>query len=586
MDRVARVRPDLPAVDREFDYLVPDAMARDVHVGTIVRVPLHGRRVRGWVGALGVEPETAADLRPILAVSSDGPPPEVMELCAWTAWRYAGPVVHVLRAASPPNAARVEPPPARPPGAAAAPSRAHLEWPPAADRKALVADLVARAGSSIVVTPAPGRSGPLARALAAGGRRVVAYGGTDAERTAAWRAATRGNCVIIGGRIAVFAPVPDLAALVVLDEHDEALQEERVPTWHAREVAAERAARARAALTLVTPVPTPEGEALAGPLRRADRAAARNGWPIVEIVDQRDGPPRGLLTEPLAAALHRAIDAGGRAACVVNRKGRARLLACANCNELARCEHCGTAVIDDGAQLVCPRGDAPRPRVCAHCSSTKLKVLRAGVTRVLEELSALLPRATVADVDAATEAVPGADVYVGTEAVLHRLGRAPNRPVRLVAFLDFDQELLASRLRATQLALALLARGARLVGPRTAGGRLLVQTHVPDHPVVQAAFHADVGAVLDEETARLRALGYPPFGGLAELRGAPDAVRIAADGAAAGGARVMGPRTVGERSEALVVHTDPGALADALAPVLAPAKAAGRLRVAVEPVRL
>ncbi len=216
MDRVARVRPDLPAVDREFDYLVPDAMARDVHVGTIVRVPLHGRRVRGWVGALGVEPETAAELRPILAVSSDGPPPEVMELCAWTAWRYAGPVVHVLRAASPPNAARVEPPPARPPGAAAAPSRAHLEWPPAADRKALVADLVARAGSSIVVTPAPGRSGPLARALAAGGRRVVAYGGTDAERTAAWRAATRGNCVIIGGRIAVFAPVPDLAALVVV----------------------------------------------------------------------------------------------------------------------------------------------------------------------------------------------------------------------------------------------------------------------------------------------------------------------------------------------------------------------------------
>ena len=113
--------------------------------------------------------------------------------------------------------------------------------------------------------------------------------------------------------------------------------------------------------------------------------------------------------------------------------------------------------------------------------------------------------------DAATPIAADA-VVVGTEAALHRV-----RSADLVGFLDFDQELLAPRYRATEEALALLARASRLVGGRTGGGRLLVATRLMDHAVYRAVVQADPGPVTEAETARRRALGFPPFGSVAEV---------------------------------------------------------------------
>src|SRR5438105_9450948 len=102
--RVCRVMPDVTALERSFDYVVPDHLGELVRVGVIVRVELHGRRVRGWVVADDVVAEVdTAKLRPVLSVPSAGPPPLVVELCSATAYRYAGPVAPLLRAASPPN---------------------------------------------------------------------------------------------------------------------------------------------------------------------------------------------------------------------------------------------------------------------------------------------------------------------------------------------------------------------------------------------------------------------------------------------------------------------------------------------------
>src|SRR5690242_21304029 len=89
--RVCRVAPDVTAVERVFDYLVPDALAALVRVGAIVRVPLHGRRVRGWVVADDVTPDTGERLLEVLAVASDGPPADVVDLTDWIAWRWSGP---------------------------------------------------------------------------------------------------------------------------------------------------------------------------------------------------------------------------------------------------------------------------------------------------------------------------------------------------------------------------------------------------------------------------------------------------------------------------------------------------------------
>ena len=101
---IARVLPDLPAVEKEFDYLVPEPLRGQVRVGTIVRVELHGRRVRGWVVALADEAAPGVDPKPLAKVTGAGPPPEVVDLARWAAWRWAGRWVHLLRVASPPAA--------------------------------------------------------------------------------------------------------------------------------------------------------------------------------------------------------------------------------------------------------------------------------------------------------------------------------------------------------------------------------------------------------------------------------------------------------------------------------------------------
>jgi primosomal protein N' (replication factor Y) len=199
-------------------------------------------------------------------------------------------------------------------------------------------------------------------------------------------------------------------------------------------------------------------------------------------------------------------------------------------------------------------------------------------------VAGLVPRGGVIVVDAAVTEIPDADVVVGTEAALHRVERG-GRPVGLVAFLEFDNELLAPRYRAEEQALGLVVRGARLVGDRRGGGRVLIQTRAPDHEVLRAARGADPGVVLDAERARRATLGFPPFGGMAELTGDAAAVAEAAARlrSLADPPTVLGP----SRRGALVRHRDPASLAAALATAdLARAREMGRLRVAVDPPRV
>ncbi len=588
-------------MEREFDYLVPEELSAAVEVGTIVRVLLHGRRVRGWVVADGVEPEAGIDqLRPLLAAVSAGPPVDVVDVCRFAAWRWAGPFSAMLRAASPPNVVRPAPVPA--PDSAVYPSPrsspplsvdvsdrpvAVVEWPPGTDRRDLVGALLARSGSTIVVVPEGVRLGSLVAHLERAGRRVVIMRGDqpDAVRTEAWNVARAGACVVVGGRIAVLAPVPDLAAIVVLDEGDEALKDERAPAWHARDLALERARRAGARVILVSPTPSVDALAVAGEVARPDRGIERRGWPPLQVVDRRDErPDLGLLTEPLARRLHEVLGRGQRAVCMVNRKGRARLLACLSCGELVRCEACGAAAVERDDALVCPRCDTARARVCLRCGDTRLRVVRAGVSRLRDDLAALLPRATVVEVDASSGEVPvDAEVLVGTEAVLHRVRRASARPVGLVAYLEFDQELLALRYRAAEQALWLLVRGARAIGP---GGWLLVQTRIPEHEVLRAVLARDPQIAAAVELERRRASRFPPFGGLAEITGATDAVAAAASALAELGVTALGPSPWRTGARALAVARTPEQLADALAAAAPQARRLGRLRVEVDPLRV
>ena len=176
----------------------------------------------------------------------------------------------------------------------------------------------------------------------------------------------------------------------------------------------------------------------------------------------------------------------------------------------------------------------------------------------------------------------------GTEAVLHRADAAP-AGIELVAFLEFDQELLAARYRAAEQALWLLVRAARVVGGRRGDGRVLVQTRVPEHDVMEAALAADPTIVDDAGHARRRVLGFPPFGGLAELSGAPDAVDAACVvlRAVDHGPRVGSDRTSGRRPGRWCRRNPPTRCCDALVEAdLASARAHGRLRIDVDPLRV
>ena len=382
-------------------------------------------------------------------------------------------------------------------------------------------------GPVVVVAPTTARA-------AAGGAALRNRGVDVARLPEDWAQARAGARVVIGTRAAAWAPCPGVTALVVLDAHDEGLVQETAPTWDAPSVAAARAGRAGVPCFWVTPCPTLELMAAAGDVHLASRASERAGWAALQVVDRRNDDPReGLYSSALVDILR----TDERVVCVLNRKGRASLSICGACGEPAACEQCGSAVGLVGEEFVCPRCGLERPIVCASCGSDTLRQFRVGVSRAREQLEALAGR-PVGEVVAGTRQLPATPVLVGTEAVLYRDGELRRSgPVGVVAFVDFDQELLAPRYRAGEEALALLSRASRIVGGRQHGGRVLVQTRVPAHPVVEAALLADPGRLLMSEEPVRKALRLPPFAALALLSG-PGAAELAGvlekQGAAAG----------------------------------------------------
>jgi primosomal protein N' (replication factor Y) len=559
----------------------------------MVRIPLHGRRVGGWVLDDRSEPPEGVRLSEIAKVTGIGPDADVIDLCRWATWRWAARLATLLRVASPDRAVPVAPPlrprpvtPGRevgPDATTAALAREALDAgagvhvlqvPPTADA-ATVALAAAARGQALVVVPAVWTMEHVGRTLRRAGAFAARWPRDYAQAVA--------GATVVGGRGAVFAPLPALAAVVVWDEHDEGLQNESSPTWHAREVAVERARRAGVPCLLVSPCPSLEARS-AGAVLRAPRSAERAGWGTPVVVDRRDEDvARSRLYSPgfVDAARH-ALDLGGRVVCVLNRTGRARLLACRSCGTVTECERCGAAVhLTDRLELRCDRCDTSRPTVCLECGSTALGLLRPGVTRAAEELAALLGE-DVATVTATTAPEDPASargrVLIGTEAVLHRV-----RDAALVAFLDLDQELLAPRYRAAEEALALVVLAARIVGGRVdagggSGGRVLVQTRRPDHEVVEALVHADPDRVARAESQRRSLLRFPPAAAVALVAGEAAPAYVERLGSPLG-VEVLHP----EPDRWLLRADDAAVLLDALAAVDRPP---GRLRLQVDPARL
>lgn len=509
-----------------------------------MRVRLHGRRVRAWVVAEACSVPAGVEAQSVIEVVSLGPPPEVVELCRWGAWRWAGRLRPFLAAASPdrvvrrlgdgapaapargqPSAGQARAPDALASAVTEALSRGDcvLRVPPSFERQPIVEAALSSGppGTALVLVESRADAEQLSGRLRRSGRRVATY-------PEQWAAASVPGGVVVGTRNASLSPLaPSLT--IVLDAHAESYRSERVPSFDARELAAERARRSGSPVVFVTPCPPVE---LLAPENRSlvllPRSLERSGWARIGVFDSRDeDPAEGGYPSQLVSLVRQAARAKGSrpVVCILDRTGRARLLSCALCGTVQRCGRCGAAEAqEDGpaegelGRYSCPRCRSSRPAVCLECGSSRSRVLRSGVTRAREQLEAVtgLRVAELSGRAAPGPAVGGEppEVVIGTQAALHRL-----RSASLVVFLDFDQKLLAPRFRAAEEALALLARSIRMVRERSDRPAVVVRTSIPDHEVIRAARLGDPGIVAAAELERRELLSLPPFAALARVTG-------------------------------------------------------------------
>ena len=529
MSLVARVVPDVTGVDKVFDYLIPSELQDVIAIGDRVRVPLHGRNVPGWVSEIGSTSDGFTDvgeakLRAVIKRLGVGPSSEVVQLSKWASHRWCGRLRAFFVAASPSTLVAVLPTARYQRSQVKAAGDPEVSLAVRELRSLLIqrgplkspVDVMVGAavvGPTLVIVPTVVR----ARLFAASLKR---HGLTVAVLPDEWDSAAGGVDVVIGSRTAVFARVPQLCSVVVIDEHDDSLREERTPTWHARDVAIERAQRLNISCILVSALPSVAAKVWAGDrvVKSVEQEVASE-WPTIQLIDrtQDERWSNSLLSSDFIAELR---DHSRRIVAVLNTKGRARLLACASCKSLARCSSCDAAVeIGATGQFSCPRCATERPQVCLKCSSAKFLTLKPGVSKLREEIAQAAGR-KIAEV---VEVTGGADsvsidqskmLFVGTEAALHRVHEADT-----VVFLDIDQELAAPRYRASEIVGSLLVHASRLVGRSEIGGKVMVQTHSVDSPVLQAMATLRIDEYLQSVSEMRSFMKLPPFGALAQLSG-------------------------------------------------------------------
>ena len=590
MSLVARVVPDVTGVDKVFDYLIPSELQEVIGVGDRVRVPLHGRNVPGWVTAIGSTSEgfTEVDetkLRSVIKRLGYGPTSEIVQLALWASHRWCGRLRAFFVAASPSTLVATLPTARYQRGQVKVAGDAAVSLAVNESRSLLVqrgplkspVDVLvgaAQSGPTLVIVPTVVR----ARLFAASLKR---HGFTVAVLPDEWGSAAGGVDVAIGSRTAAFARVPELRSIVVIDEHDDSLREERTPTWHARDVAIERAKQLNISCVLMSALPSVAAKAWANDrVLQSGEQEVQSEWPRIQLIDRTldERWSNSLLSSDFIAELR---DHSRRIVVVLNTKGRARLLACASCKSLARCANCDAAV-ETGAegQFSCPRCSVQRPQVCIKCSSTKFLTLKPGVSKLREEIAQAAGR-KVSDVVEVSGGGNDADaldqakmLFVGTEAALHRVHEADT-----VVFLDIDQELAAPRYRASEIVGSLLVHAARLVGRSNRGGKVMVQTHSIDSPVLQAMSTLHIDEYLQSVSDMRRFMELPPFGALAQLSGTniDDAIEELRR-------NVFVHVSAGSDGSYLVKAADWQVLADALSEV--EASKGVRLKVQVDPARV
>jgi len=366
---------------------------------------------------------------------------------------------------------------------------------------------------------------------------VVHSGLAEGERADEWRRIRAGDVdVVVGTRLAILAPLADVALIVVDEEHDPAYKSDRTPRLQARDVAIELGRLAGAAVVLgsATPSVESEGRARDGEYRRVRLPTRASGSPpIIEVVDLRAelaAGNTGMLSRSLAAAIE-ALEPPEQAILVINRRGTASVVLCRDCGHVQSCPECGRPLVyhQAGGTLRCHHcGRAwPLATRCPSCGSSRIRYLGGGTERLEREIRDRWPNLRVGRLDRDVVERRGAaarviddfadgrlDVLVGTSLVTKGLD-IPT--VTLVGVVSADVALNLPDERAAERTYQLLVQAVGRAGRGDTPGHAIVQTYQPEHPAIVAVGAADPSAFYDAELELRRQFSSPPFARLLKL---------------------------------------------------------------------
>jgi len=353
--------------------------------------------------------------------------------------------------------------------------------------------------------------------------------------------------VVIGPRSALFAPQPDLALVVIDEEHEWTYkQQEGSPRYHARRAAEELQRLMGATIVLGSATPDVESRFRADDgvyqllelperlLRQDDGSVTVGPLPEVDVVDLRAeliAGNRSIFSRPLAAGIRRALEAKEQVILFLNRRGTASFVQCRDCGFVPECRSCAVALTyhESEQALICHYCHRKQalPVRCPECKGERIRQVGLGTQRVEEEVHQAFPEARTLRWDRdvtrgrdSHEAILArflaheADVLIGTQMIAKGLDMPL---VTLVGVITADTALHLPDFRAGERTFQLLEQVAGRAGRGPRGGRVVIQTYTPENHAIQAVKGHDYEAMYQREVEFRRNLGYPPFGRLVRL---------------------------------------------------------------------
>jgi primosomal protein N' (replication factor Y) len=359
------------------------------------------------------------------------------------------------------------------------------------------------------------------------------------KRARTWAAVAANEVpVIVGARSALFLPYADLGLIVVDEEHDPAYKQEDGAHYHARDMAVVRGSISKFPVILASATPSVESEVNArkGRYRRLHLPERFGGahLPQIEAIDmRREGPPRGRFISPrLAEAVQIVLEKKEQALLFLNRRGFAPLTLCRTCGFRLQCPNCDAWLVDHRfrRRLVCHHCgyNMPPPSECPSCHATdSFAAVGPGVERLHQEAAELFPESRIlvlsSDLVESIERLRSElddvaegrfDLVIGTQLVAkgHHFPK-----LNLVGIVDADLGLGNGDPRAAERTFQMLHQVVGRAGREEGRGVGYLQTHQPEHPVMQALIRGDREAFYSSEIDLRERTGYPPFGRLASL---------------------------------------------------------------------